>query len=97
MFRVYLFSPPCPGCAVETFDLTDVDVLGAVEWAQEHAGSDRLFAVALVAPGYGGGGDSPDRGLVWLLGIDANEDPSETNANALAGMDERRSSGPVPP
>jgi hypothetical protein len=65
-----------------TYDITGADVLQVIDWAQAQAGDSRAYAVALVyddraregtSPGYG-------RGLVWLVGMDGNEDDPE---NAL--------------
>jgi hypothetical protein len=75
-FRVYLQYRARTGqsAATETYDVTGADVLQVIEWARREAGSDRTFAVALVHDDVyleqidrGRG-----RGLVWLMGHDAN-------------------------
>jgi len=79
IYRVYLFeggdrfieqSPDPTSWAVETFDVRDAEVVDVIRWAQEAAGADRLFAVALVGENQKG-----QRGLTWLVGVDANDDP----------------------
>ena len=63
----------------DTYDITGVDVLQAIDWAQRQAGTGFTYAVALVCedkkqertnPGFG-------RGLVWLVGIDGNDKTAE--------------------
>jgi hypothetical protein len=71
-FRVYLFSGPGPGHTTSTFDVTEGDVLDAIRWAQLEAGNDRTFSVALVRDERQAGGNMV-RGLVWLVGMDAND------------------------
>jgi hypothetical protein len=76
-YRVYLQDGGAGvGGATSTYDLTGVDVLQAVDWAQRQAGDRRTYAVALVRddhererlnPGHG-------RGLVWLVGMDGNDE-----------------------
>lgn len=70
-FRVYFFSGGTegPGWATEVHDVTGADALQAIDWAQRTAGPDRLYAVALVDDHV----RSPGRGLVWLVGMDAND------------------------
>ena len=88
-FRVYLFAPSGPGYSVATYDVTEADALDVVRWAQEQAGDQRLYAVALVL-------DNPDkpagyeRGLIWLVGMDANDTPMDPwEERLLAGMHRR--------
>lgn len=83
-FRVYVQSArdETHTASTATYDLSGVDVQQAIEWARnraqdwprDQAGGDSSFAVALVVddqaqeslePGTG-------RGLIWLLGRDAN-------------------------
>lgn len=84
-FRVYIFydRPPSHGVsatgqyrATATYDLVGFDVLEVLRWAQERAGDDALYAVALVSDRRGEG-----RGLVWLAGMDYQEaeDPSTSD------------------
>lgn len=70
-FRVYLFDPAtAPSYAVETYDVTEADVLETVRWAEARAGTDRRYAVALVRDTAPWG--AAERGLVWLAGRDLN-------------------------
>jgi hypothetical protein len=71
-FRVYLFAGPRPtSYTTSTFDVTDADALQVLRWAQDQAGTDRLYSVALVRDGDLAG--TTRRGLVWLVGMDAND------------------------
>ena len=81
-FRVYLFRPP--DMATATYDITGVDVEGAVSWAEQAAGSQFLYSVAVVhddPPGH----VATSRGLIWILGTDANI--SQPDARARAALD----------
>ena len=72
-FRVYLHDAvDGPGGATQTHDLTGVDVLQAIDWAQRRAGTTHTWAIALVADDAHG-----RRGLVWLVGADGNESPGD--------------------
>ena len=73
-FRVYLFSGDGPGHATETYDITGGDALDAIRWAQSEAGSARMYSVALVRERREVDGERA-RGLVWLVGMDANDEP----------------------
>lgn len=87
-FRVYFFAGDGPPLATQTHDVTDADALEVLAWAQEQAG-DRLVAVALVEEASPWG--AAERGLVWLVGMDANSQPaddSERHCQAL--MRQRR-------
>ena len=87
-FRVYLHSGPGAGAATATYDLTGADALQAIDWAQSHVGAGGTYAVALVRerPGQAG----PERGLVWLVGIDGNTDPmNDSEVDALRRMASR--------
>lgn len=78
-FRVYLFGSgdsDTRGGTI-TYDVTGADVLQVVDWAQCRAADTFTYAIALVyddeseearTPGCG-------RGLVWLVGMDGNDDP----------------------
>jgi hypothetical protein len=73
-FRVYLQERSGDSYSTETVDLFDADVLQAIDWAQRAVSSrtDAVWALALV------GGDSRAlRGLTWLVGMDANDPPSD--------------------
>ena len=92
-FRVYLFTGPGP-YSVTTCDVTEADVLETISWAQHEAGAHALFAVALV------GETSPQgrtgRGLTWLVGMDANDNPTDAaQRRVLAHMHSRRGTHPV--
>lgn len=66
-------------------DVLDAEVLEVIAWAQSEIGDEGLFAVALV------GDHDGERGLVWLVGMDANDDPSNETERALrAAMEARR-------
>lgn len=71
----------CP-YSVSTSDVTEADVLETTLWAQQRAGADALYAVALVGP-------SPDgrvaRGLTWLVSMDANDHPSDAVQRQTVG------------
>jgi hypothetical protein len=73
-YRVYFFGDSSrafarpAGYGVDTYDVTDADVLEVIAWAQEHAGDRDLFSVALV-----GEDDRLGRGLTWLVGGDLND------------------------
>lgn len=91
-FRVYLFLPP--HMATATYDLTGTDVVGAIRWAQDAAGSKLLFSIALVHDEVLGEGGR-ERGLVWILGTDANvSNPTPREQAALDGMWARHRSAP---
>lgn len=83
-FRVYLHggAGDVPGAWTDTYDVIGADLLQVVDWAQHQAGDRLTYAVALV--GADGGGR---RGLVWLVGMDANEgtDPG----SRLEGIQQR--------
>lgn len=83
-FRVYLFRPP--DMATATYDLTGIDVDEAVSWAQHAAGRDLLFSIALVHDEVLRDAGR-ERGLVWILGTDANlSNPSQSEQAALDAM-----------
>jgi len=69
-FRVYLFEGGGPGFRTSTYDVTGAEVLEVVSWAEEQAGDDGLYAVALVGRNHRG-----EPGLTWLVGMDANDAP----------------------
>jgi hypothetical protein len=72
-FRVYFFAGDGPGHDTWTYDITDADAVQVMRWAQSEAGADRMFAVALVRDAILAEGRPRQRGLVWLLGMDAND------------------------
>jgi hypothetical protein len=71
-FRVYLFSGDGPSHTTWTFDITGGDVLDAIRWAQTEAGTARMYSVALVREERQPDGEAVS-GLVWLVGMDAND------------------------
>lgn len=77
-FRVYLFDRGRGGgdyAVADTWDITEADVLEVLRWAQQQAGQDRLYAVALVRDELEFREAShPSRGLVWLVGMDFFDD-----------------------
>jgi hypothetical protein len=92
LFRVYLFQGgdrPGSSWATGTYDVSGADALEVIDWARGEAG-DGLFAVALVRDGLGRTGEIR-RGLVWLVGHDANDRPaSETEQHLADRMHARR-------
>ncbi|MBO0879710.1 MAG: hypothetical protein J2P17_04935 [Mycobacterium sp.] len=94
-FRVYLFSGGDDerrvSWATDTYDITDAEVLDVIRWAQDKAGPDGLYAVALVQEKALYGHRPPSRGLIWLVGGDVHSDPwDERQAHMLAAMRQRR-------
>jgi hypothetical protein len=87
-FRVYFFrggDRPGSSWSVTVHDVLDADVLQTVHWAETEIGDEGLFAVALVEEHDG------ERGLVWLVGMDANDEPSnELERARRAAMDASR-------
>ena len=95
-FRVYLHSHRGPSSATATYDLTGADALQAIDWAQSHVVAGGTYAVALVCERPGTA--RPERGLVWLVGIDGNTDPvNEAETEALRRMAERATTPVVIP
>lgn len=87
-FRVYVFEGQSN--ATSCYDISGAEVLEVVRWAQDRCGDDERYAVAVVhdQPAFDG---SVDRGLVWLLGLDANTSASDPRTvERLAAMDGRR-------
>lgn len=87
-YRVYLFrggDRPGYSWSVVVKDVLDAEVLEVVAWAEAEIGDDGLYAIALVSEHDG------ERGLVWLVGMDANDDPgNETERTLRAAMEARR-------
>ncbi|MFB9763703.1 hypothetical protein ACFFOS_04835, partial [Nocardioides kongjuensis] len=79
-FRVYVQDTGRPAdvrasATTWTYDVTGADVLQVVDWAQREATGSRTYAIALVV--------DEGRGLVWLVGADANSTshvPAEVDA-----------------
>jgi hypothetical protein len=55
------------GGTTSTYDVTGVDVLKVIDWAQRRAGDGATYAIALVVDAEEG------RGPVWLVGVDGND------------------------
>lgn len=99
-FRVYFFKEPGPGYSIVTFDITGATFAEAMRWAEDEA-SDRMYSIALVSDNVQNG-----RGLVWLIGHDANDnlnpysedEDDETEIRLRREMEEslsrRRQGGP---
>ena len=94
-FRVYLFrggDQRKSSWATDTYDVTGADALEVIDWARNQAGEEP-FAVALVVDEPRPKPDTAKRGLVWLVGHDANDRPrSETEqhfAERMHGMRRR--------
>jgi hypothetical protein len=86
-FRVYLHgsSETTTGGWTTTYDITGADVLQVIDWAQRQARDRMTYAVALVRddaemerlkPGR-------SRGLVWLVGMDGNDNTDDDPAGRL--------------
>ena len=94
-FRVYLFrggDRPGSSWATDTYDVTGADALEVIDWARERAG-EGLFAVALVRDDLNRMSEAARRGLVWLVGHDANDRPlSETEQHFADRMHARQTS-----
>jgi hypothetical protein len=102
-FRVYLHGSAESSTSgwTDTYDITGADVIQVIDWAQRQAATSLTYAVALVYdnqsreqlnPGNG-------RGLVWLAGMDGNDQAidqheAETQTRMLA---RRREPITVPP
>lgn len=102
-YRVYFFEggdTPGHPWSVDTFDITDAEVVEVIRWAETESRDGRQFAVALV----GERSDEGDparvrrRGLTWLLGMDANDAASDELEERLQrGMRDRRGRPTVRP
>lgn len=84
-YRVYLHGSGEAATLgwTDTYDITGADIVQVIDWAQRQADDSLTYAVALVYddrmsekqnPGHG-------RGLVWLIGMDGN-DQATTPAEA---------------
>lgn len=80
-FRVYLFESGATSTAgaSSTYDVVGADLPQVIDWAQRRAGPARTYAIALVDdhrvdPDRA---SSDDRGLVWLVGQDGNDNVEE--------------------
>lgn len=73
-FRVYLHKPwgNSVSYSTDAVDLVGFDVLQAIDWAQSRAEGDQ-WALALVGGNYD---DEDRRGLIWLVGMDGNDTPT---------------------
>jgi hypothetical protein len=98
-FRVYVFDElgyriaqdgsRGPGYMTSTWDVTGGDLLDAVRWAQDKAGAQGLYSLALVVDRVEGG--RSERGLVWLVGQDYQDRPTDDREReVLSSMLERR-------
>ncbi|SBN61731.1 8-oxo-dGTP pyrophosphatase MutT, NUDIX family [Curtobacterium sp. 9128] len=91
-FRVYVQERSGEVFTTETTDLAGGDVLQAIDWAQCQAAAraDAVWALALV------GRDSRAlRGLTWLVGMDANDPPSDEHEIDLRLRMATRATRPV--
>jgi hypothetical protein len=82
-FRVYLHGS---GEAetygwTDTYDITGTDVLRVIDWAQKQAGGQLTYAVALVIEDETQPADER-QGLIWLIGMDGNDVPSDPEEQA---------------
>ncbi|ROQ31021.1 hypothetical protein EDF46_3533 [Frondihabitans sp. PhB188] len=81
-YRVYFFGPghgysvpggEPAGYDVRTCDIVEADLIDVLRFAQNEAGTDALYAVALVEED-SEASDGHKRGLIWLTGHDFNDD-----------------------
>lgn len=79
-FRVYLFEPTdaVRSFRTSTYDVTGAEALEVLAWAEDQAGDEGLYAVALVGQNARG-----EQGLTWLQGIDANSAPGDLRQEVL--------------
>jgi hypothetical protein len=71
--------------ATDTLDVCDADVDEVIAWAETRLGPGDLYSVALRQ------GDGDDPGLVWLVGFDMNDQPTNDRERAIwARMPQRR-------
>lgn len=80
-FRVYLHGSEANATRgrTTTYDVIDADVLQAIDWAQRQAKDRFTYALALVHDDTGHERHDPGhgRGLIWLVGRDGNDIPSD--------------------
>ncbi|PZS05407.1 MAG: hypothetical protein DLM56_03260 [Pseudonocardiales bacterium] len=93
-FRAYLFhrENPQSSWAVETYDIVDADAIEAIAWTEDQARS-RPALRARVGQRVGAEPDpvKAHRGLTWLVGMDANDNPQNAYEQGLLdGMGARR-------
>jgi hypothetical protein len=95
-FRVYLFSGgddiPVDRASwvTDTYDITQAEVSDVIGWAQDKAGPDGAYAVALVHEKAFFGRRQHSRGLIWLVGMDANDAPTDEQQSRLLAAMKRR-------
>ena len=85
VFRVYLFRGGehlDASWTTWTYDIEGADLIEAAQWAQREVGNSGLYAVALVSHASGSLDEPPRKGLVWLIGNDANGDPLDAREDA---------------
>ncbi len=78
VFRVYLFrggEHPDRSWTTWTYDVEDADLIETAQWAQREVGNTGLYAVALVRHDSPSSDEVRSKGLVWLIGTDANDVP----------------------
>lgn len=77
-FRVYLHGSGQSSTHgwTDTYDVTGADILQVIEWAQRQAGDSLTYAIALVYDDEAQEKWNPGRarGLVWLVGMDGNDE-----------------------
>jgi hypothetical protein len=96
-FRVYLHGSGEASTSgwTDTYDVIGSDVLQVVDWAQRQAGQSRTFAVALADDRRGSMQPGNRRGLVWLIGMDGNDNASDESEAATQRRMLTRRAGPV--
>ncbi len=89
------------GLATDTYDITGADVVQVIDWAQRQAGDSLTYAIALVYDDQAREQLNPEfgRGLVWLVGMDGNDQATEPEEEATQQrmLARRRSPVGVPP
>lgn len=94
VFRVYLFrggEHPDASWTTWTYNVEDADVIDVAQWAEREVGSSGLYAVALVSHASAAPNEPLRKGLVWLIGNDANGEPlSPREGAARKRMNELR-------
>lgn len=78
VFRGYLFrggEHPDSSWTTWTYDIDDADLIDAAQWAQRKVGDSGLYAVALVSHTSAAPDEGRRKGLIWLIGNDANGEP----------------------
>jgi hypothetical protein len=85
VFRVYLFrggEHPDASWTTWTYDVENADLIDVAHWAQREVCDSGLYAVALVSHASAAPDEPLRKGLVWLIGNDANGEPLNAREDA---------------